>query len=290
MNETLMNILEKIILWSSEHALSILLIILVTWLVLRFMIVVISRLIKKLVPRGSFVSDEEEKKREDTLIKITQNFLSIFVWIVALFAVLSEFGVPIAPLITGAGILGVAIGFGSQSLVKDVITGLFIIAENQFRIGDVVSIGSHTGTVEGMTLRVTKLRQLDGTIHYIPNGEIKVASNKSKDYSMVDLKIDVGYNTKIDHLENVVNEVGESLANDPDFGKYIIDSPKFLRIDDFSDYAIKARILGKVFPKKQYLVAGELRKRLKNVFEEKDIDIPYPTRVVYNVEQKKDGK
>jgi len=139
-------------------------------------------------------------------------------------------------------------------------------------------------------LRVTRLRQLDGTIHYVPNGEIKIASNKSKDYSMVDLKINVGYNTKIDHLKEVIDEVGEELMNDPEFSQHIIEQPKFLRIDDLSDYAITARILAKVYPKEQYLISGELRKRLKKAFEEKEIDIPYPTRVIYNIEKKYDKK
>lgn len=271
--------------WLLDHGIAILGILFVTWLISRFIKVIVTKIVRKMIPRASFVSVEEEKKREDTLIKISQNFFGIFIWIAALLGILHKIGVPVAPLVTGAGILGVAIGFGSQSLVKDVITGLFIIAENQFRIGDVISIGEFTGAVEDMTLRITKLRQLDGTIHYIPNGEIKVASNKSKDYSMVDLKIDVGYDTKIDNLELVINEVGEKLYKDDNFKDDIIDAPRFLRIDNFTDYAITARILAKVYPKKQYRIAGELRRRLKKAFEQHDIEIPYPTRIIYNKEK-----
>jgi small conductance mechanosensitive channel len=285
------NISIDIVNWFQDQGPIILFVFIGTWVISKFINKLITRVIRKVVPRGFFVSEMEEKKRENTLINITQNFLGIFTWIVAFLVALHIAGVPIAPLLTGAGILGVAIGFGSQSLVKDLINGLFIIVENQFRIGDVVYVDhDHYGTVEGMTLRVTRLRQLDGTIHYVPNGEIKIASNKSKDYSMVDLKINVGYNTKIDHLKEVIDEVGEELMNDPEFSQHIIEQPKFLRIDDLSDYAITARILAKVYPKEQYLISGELRKRLKKAFEEKEIDIPYPTRVIYNIEKKYDKK
>lgn len=282
MNGTFDDIFNLISLWVEMHSIIILIILFGTWVLSKFMNTIIVRIVRRAIPRGSFVSEEEEKKREDTLIKISQNFFSIFIWVAAFFGVLHEVGVPIAPLVTSAGIVGVAIGFGSQSLVKDIITGLFIIAENQFRIGDFISIGAYSGTVEDMTLRVTKLRQMDGTIHYIPNGEIKVASNKSKDYSMVDFKIGVGYNTNLDKLETIINKVGETLAHDPKFGVFIIKPPHFLRVDDFLDYSISIHISGKVFPKKQYLINGEMRKRLKKIFDQEGIEIPYPTRVIHN--------
>lgn len=279
MQEDIINILNEVILWVEEHSLFIGLVLFGTWIISRFINSFISRIVKKTIPRGSFASEIEEKKREETLIKISQNFFGIFIWVAAILAILSRLGVPIAPLITGAGIIGVAIGFGSQSLVKDIITGLFIIAENQFRIGDFICVDKYCGTVEDMTLRVTKLRQIDGTIHYVPNGEIKVASNKSKDYSKVDLKMSVGYKTDIKKLEDIINEVGDELAQDENFGMHIIDAPHFLRIDDFGDYSIKVHISGKVYPKKQYLINGEMRKRLKAIFDQEGIEIPYPTRV-----------
>lgn len=265
--------------WLTEHAIIVGIILLGTWILSKFINTIITRIIRRTIPRGSFVSELEEKKREDTLIKISQNFFGIFIWVAAVLMILDRLGVPVAPLITGAGIIGVAIGFGSQSLVKDIITGLFIIAENQFRIGDFVCVDKYCGTVEDMTLRVTKLRQIDGTIHYVPNGEIKVASNKSKDYSKVDLKIGVGYHTDLDKLEELVNKVGDDLAKDEKLGIHIIEAPHFLRIDDFGDYSISVHISGKVYPKKQYLINGEMRRRLKKIFDEHGIDIPYPTKV-----------
>ena len=282
MNETIVNTLEIIKIWAFDHGLRVIGIIILTWVLLKFLNNILDKVIRKIIPQNSFTSKSEEEKREDTLIKISQNFFSIVVWLAAIFAILSEFGAPIAPLLTGAGILGVAVGFGSQSLVKDIITGLFIIAENQYRIGDVVCVGDYCGVVEGMTLRVTKLRNMDGTIYYIPNSEIKVASNKSKDYSKVDFEIGVGYNTDIDRLEKIINQVGIEISLDPKYAEHIIEAPTFLRIDDFLDYSINIRIVGKVQPKMQYLITGEMRHRLKKMFEEQGIEIPYPTRVIHN--------
>lgn len=282
MNTNFSNLLDFLELWAEGHIVIIILILVGTWILSKFMNPIIVRVVRKTIPQGSFVSPEEEKKREDTIIKISQSFFGIFIWIAALFGILYEIGVPVAPLITSAGIVGVALGFGSQSLVKDFITGLFIIAENQFRIGDFICVGEYCGTVEDMTLRVTKLREMDGTIHYVPNGEIKVASNKSKDFSMVDFNIGVGYNTDLDKLEKIINQVGEDLTNEPEFGVFIIQPPHFLRVDDFLDFSISIHISGKVFPKKQYLINGEMRRRLKKIFDQEGIEIPYPTRVIHN--------
>lgn len=277
--------LDVVLPWLKNHIAIIVLILIGTWILSKFMNTIIVKIVRRAIPGGSFASHEEEEKRENTLIKISQNFFGIFVWVAAFFGILYYIGVPVAPLITSAGIVGIAVGFGSQALVRDIITGLFIIAENQFRIGDFISIGEYSGTVEDMTLRVTKLRENDGTIHYIPNGEIKVASNKSKDFSMVDFKIGVGYNTDIDKLEAIINKVGEELAHDPEFGVFVIEPPHFLRVDGFLDSSINIHVLGKVFPKKQYLINGEMRRRLKKMFDEESIEIPYPKQIVYNSEK-----
>ena len=176
--DKIQNVATEVITWVQGDGIQIFAILIITWVLSKFLHMIVSKSVRNLVPADAFHLESEEKKREDTLISIIQGFFSIFIWVAALIFILEKFGVPVAPLITGAGIIGVAVGFGSQSLVRDVITGIFIIAENQFRIGDVVDLAGRTGTVEGMTLRVTRLRQLDGTIHYVPNGEIKIASNK----------------------------------------------------------------------------------------------------------------
>lgn len=280
MNGNTYAILQDVLSWLKVHGIKIVVVFLLALLTVRIAGKLITRLVRKIISRDSFISEEEEKKREDTIINILVKLTHILVWFGFLFFLLQEVGIPIAPLLTGAGILGMAVGFGAQSLVRDFITGLFIVTENQFRIGDVVCIGGHCGVVEDMTLRITKIREMDGTIHYIPNSEIRIASNKSKDFSKVDLVIGVAYNTDIDKLEKVINEIGDSLKSDSEYGKFIIEAPQFLRIDEFGDSAINVRILGTVYPKKQYLIKGELNRRLKKRFEEEGIEIPYPIRTV----------
>ncbi|MCA9353077.1 mechanosensitive ion channel family protein [Patescibacteria group bacterium] len=285
MNVNVEMLAHTVLEWLIDHGIFIIATLLGTWIVSKFIKRLIARFIRRAIPRSSFATDAAEKKREDTLIGIVGGFLSIFIWVVAILVVLDSVGVPIGALITGAGIIGVAIGFGAQSLVKDVINGLFIIAENQFRIGDVVTVSGCTGTVEAVTLRVTKLRELDGTVHYIPNGEIKVTSNESKDFSMVDVTIDIGYDDDIDTVRDIINRLGKEIAEDTEFKNDIIDPPYFLRVQDLSHSSVKIRILSKVVPNQQYRIAGELRKRIKERFAKEGITIPYPTRVTYNIQK-----
>ncbi len=267
--------------WFLSHGIKVLLIFISAYIVLKFSRNIVTKFIRRVVRSHHFTSPEEEKKREDTLIEIIQSILAVLVWSAAIFFILSELGVPLAPLITGASVIGVALGFGAQSLVKDIINGLFIIMENQYRIGDVVCIGDYCGTVEDITLRITKLRNLDGTVYHIPNGEVKTSSNMSKDFSMVNFSIGVAYQTDIDHLENVINKVGEDLAADERYAHDILEAPHFLKIGEFGDSAIVVHIIGKVYPKKQYHISAEMKKRLKKAFEREGIEIPYPTRTVY---------
>jgi len=283
MIEFIQPIINNIGEWLVESGPLVLGILIGTWILSHFMNGFIAKVIRRAVPSSAFATKSAEKKREDTLINIAQGFLHIFVWIVGFLAILQVTGVPIAPLLAGAGILGVAVGFGSQSLVKDVINGLFVIAENQFRIGDIVEIAGKSGVVEAMTLRVTKLRDMDGTIHYVPNSQINVSSNSSMDYSMVNMVIGVGYSSDLDSVRSVVNALGEEMAKDPEFGPKIIVAPYFLRVDELNSSSIDIRILAKVFPKEQFAVAGELRKRLKEIFDKEHIDIPFPTRTLINV-------
>lgn len=274
--------LSGVIAWAERDGLVALGIIIGAWILSKLLKRFIARIIRRAIPRGSFSSEMAERKREDTLINITQGFLGVFIWVAAFLAVLDLLGVPIGPLLAGAGIVGVAVGFGSQSLVKDVINGLFIIAENQFRIGDVIEVAGKSGVVEGMTLHVTKIREMNGTINYVPNGEIKVSSNSSKDFSVVDLVIGVSYDANLDHVKDTVNEVGKELAEDPDYRDRVIEPPYFLRVHNLGASSVDIRILGRVLPKEQFAVAGELRKRIKERFEKEGIGIPYPTRTVIN--------
>ena len=175
----------------------------------------------------------------------------------------------------------IAVGFGAQYVIRDFFTGLFIILENQYRVGDVVKIGEITGTVESINLRMSVLRDIDGTVHHIPNGEIKIASNLSKEFARVNLKIGVAYDSDIEKVIKLVNQVGQELAKDPEWKNKILQAPEFIRIDNFADSAIIIKILGETKPLEQWEVLGELRKRLKIAFDKQGVEIPFPQVVVH---------
>ncbi len=267
--------------WLVIHGVKILLILVLAWLVNKFIRVFINRLVVKALESHQFSSDDSRKKRKDTLAGVFSGVVKVIIWIVAGMMMLSEVGVNIGPLLAGAGVAGLAFGFGAQYLIRDVISGMFLILENQYRVGDVVSVDGVSGLVEEITLRKTVLRDLDGTVHHIPNGEIKKASNLSKTFSRVNLNVGVSYSSDLDRVIEVVNEVGNKLAEEEEWKSFIIKPPQFLRVDKFADSAIEIKILGETKPLKQWEVMGELRKRIKVAFDKNGIEIPFPQRVVH---------
>ena len=226
-------------------------------------------------------TEEELHKRADTLSGVLTTSVQVIVIVVFTFMLLSEVGLNIAPVIAGIGVVGIAIGFGAQSLVKDIISGLFIIMENQYRKGDVIKIADVSGLVEEINLRRTLLRDLDGIVHVVPNGEIRVASNFTKGWARVNMNISVSYDTDLNRAIAVINRVGEELAKDPQWAPTIITPPKALRVDNLGASGIEIKILGDTKPTKQWDVTGELRLRLKKAFDEEGIEIPWPHTKVY---------
>ena len=172
--------------------------------------------------------------------------------------------------------MGIAIGWGARSLIQDFLAGIFIILENEYRIGDVVCLDDTCGLVQDITLRKTVLRNLDGAEHHISNGSIRKASNLSKDFARVNLDIGIAYNSNLEKVIEVVNRVGKELTEDPEWKDDILKPPQFNRVNDFADSAIIIKILGETKPLKQWAVAGELRKRLKIAFDKEEIEIPFP--------------
>lgn len=266
--------------WLATHGIRIVLIIVAAWLVHFFAHRIIDNFIRNLVRRGNY-SAEAEKKREDTLIQVMHGATVIMIWVVASLTLLTEFGVSIGPILAAAGIAGIALGFGGQYLIRDLISGIFIIIENQYRAGDVVCFDSTCGSVESMTLRMTTLRDLDGTVHHVPHGEVKQVSNLSKYFARVNLNIGISYSADLEKVIEVVNKVGTDLAEDSKWKESIIKAPQFLRVNDFADSAVEIKILGETKPLKQWEVAGELRKRIKIAFDKEGIEIPFPQRVVH---------
>lgn len=281
MNEQLSVWLDNLLPWLLTHGINILIVISGTFILNKVFKRIIRRSVRIAVTSNSQVSQDAEKKREETLMRIFNGIVKILLVTIATLMILSEIGIKIAPILAGAGIAGIAVGFGGQYLIRDIITGLFIIIENQFRVGDVVSIKGVGGTVEDITLRMTTLRDLDGTVHHIPNGEITVVSNMSKYFSRVNLNIGVAYNTRLDHAIEVVNRVGKDLAEDPAWKEHIISAPQFLRVDSLSDSSVDLKILGDTKPIMQWAVMGELRKRIKEAFDKEGIEIPFPQLTVH---------
>jgi small-conductance mechanosensitive channel len=281
MQVKIQNWIDALIPWLLDHGIKIIVIALAAWL----LNVIFSRIITQAV-RIAVVGDpnlppEAEKKREDTLIRIFNGAMRIVIIILAVLMILQEIGLEIGPLLAGAGIVGLAFGFGGQYLIRDIINGLFIILENQYRIGDVVNLDDTGGAVEDITLRKTTLRDLNGTLHHIPNGDIKRVANLSKKFARINLDIGIAYNSNLEHVIEVINRTGAELAEDPAYKDFITSPPKFLRVNEFADSAIIVKILGETKPLKQWELTGELRKRLKIAFDRENIEIPFPQVVVH---------
>lgn len=225
--------------------------------------------------RGRELS-QEEAQRLETLSRVLVQGAGATIVVMAVLMVLAELEVNIAPVLAGAGLVGLAIAFGAQTLVKDVISGLFILIEDQYSKGDVVAIGGATGLVEDFNFRRTTLRDLDGTVHYVPNGEVRVASNLSKEFARVNLNVSIAYHENIDRAIQVIDRVGQELAADQRFSADIIEAPAVLRIDDLADSGVTIKVLGVTERLRQWDIAGELRRRIKLAFDEESIEIPFP--------------
>jgi small-conductance mechanosensitive channel len=275
---------DKLLNWALTSGLQILFIVAIAWLLKMIAKRSIRRIVKTAVTLDKHhVMEDGEIKRMNTLIRIFSWTMNTIIIVIAAMMVMQEFGVKIAPILGTAGIVGVAIGFGGQYLVKDLITGFFIIFENQYRIGDVVNIEGIGGTVEDISLRVTTLRDMNGTVHYIPHGEVKRVSNSSKQFAKVNFNVSVAYEADINHVKEVINQIGNELATDVDWKDLINEAPHFLRVDSLDDSSVSIKIVGETKPLKQWDVSGELRKRIKEGFEAAGISIPYPQQVVRHI-------
>lgn len=229
---------------------------------------------------------EEFQQRIDTISSVFTATVGVVIWAIAGFIILSELGINIAPILTGAGIIGLAVGFGAQNFVRDLISGMFILIENQYSKGDVVKIVDTAGLVEDVNLRNTVLRDLDGVVHYIPNGEIVVASNFTQEYSKVNLNIEVSYETSLDKAIEVINKVCKSLEKDKEFGPMIKETPAVVGVDKLGESGVEIKVIGVTKPIKQWDVMRELRKRIKEAFDKEGIEIPYPHRVIVHSKER----
>lgn len=224
----------------------------------------------------------EREQRLQTLSSVISGAVSVFLFVVATVLILQQLDLPIGPLIAGAGVAGIAVGFGAQSLVRDFISGFFILFENQFRVGDVIRVGDTGGLVERITLRATYLRDIQGIVHVIPNGEITRVSNFTFAWSRYLGEIGVSYRSDPDHVIEVLKRVGRDMLNDETWGALILEEPEVPGLREFADSAMIFRVMIKTKPLKQWAVGYEYLRRLKYAFDAEGIEIPYPHRTVYH--------
>jgi small-conductance mechanosensitive channel len=274
---------DTAITWIITSGLKILLILIATFILIR-LAAIFSRKIFAVVQKQQ--DDSEFKKRSDTLSSIVRYIFNVSIIVVSVLLIMGEMGIEIGPILAAAGVLGLAVGFGAQNLVKDVIGGFFILLEDQIRVGDVVIIAGKAGLVEKLNLRLTTLRDLEGRVHYVPNGQIDVVTNLTKEYSCYVFDIGVAYKEDIDQVINLIHEVGKSIRENSDYKDDIIDDLEVFGLDKFADSAliVKARI--KTKPIKQWGVAREFNRQLKIKFDANNIEIPFPHLTMFMGQEK----
>jgi len=264
--------------WLLTSGVHIILVLVLTAIALRAAKVLSTRLISVVVRQKE---DTEFQKRTQTLGSIVRYVLIIAIIIVAAITLLKELGIEIAPVLAAAGIVGLAVGFGAQSLVKDVISGFFILLEDQIRVGDVVQIAGKGGLVEKINLKTTLLRDLAGNVHYVPNGHIDVVTNMTKDFSRYVFDIGVAYREDVDEVIEVIKEVDEELRSDPDYKDEILEPIEILGLDQFANSGVIIKARTTTLPIKQWRVGREFNRRLKKKFDERKIEIPFPHVTLY---------
>jgi len=237
---------------------------------------------------GRHVDDGELKKRADTLKSVVHYLASTVIVAVATMMILGELGIQIGPVLAAAGVVGVAVGFGAQTLVQDLISGFFIFLEDQIRVGDVVEVAGKSGLVERVTLRMTILRDLAGNVHYVRNGQINIVTNMTKEFSRYVFKISVAYREDVDEVIDVIRSLDEELRADPEFGNDILEPIEIMGLDEFADSAVIIQARTTTKPIQQWRVGREFNRRLKKRFDERGIEIPFPHITLY-LGQGKDG-
>ena len=251
----------------------------VTWLANRLLNHLRLRLSRRVETRGK--EAEESAKRADTLVHLLKQLVFLVIWILGVLTLLREVGLDIAPILAGAGILGLAVGFGAQNLVRDIISGFFFILENQIRVGDVAIVNGTGGLVEAVNFRTTVLRDLSGTVHVFPNGTVTTLANMTREWSAYVFDIGVAYKEDADEAIRLIREVGTALQDDDYFGPLIKEPIEVFGVDQLAESAviIKGRI--KTWPIRQWEVGRELLRRVKKTFDEQGVEIPYPHRTLY---------
>ena len=278
---------DPAVLWELvKTTLRILLILLVAGMLMKLSAKLIISLKIHLIGRAA--DDAEELKRIETVGRVFRYIATIVIAIIAIVEVLHEIGISIAPILAAAGVVGVAVGFGAQSLIKDYFNGFFLLLENQIRQGDVVDAGGKAGLVEEVTLRYIRMRDYSGNVHFVPNGSITTVTNMSRGYAQAVIDVGVAYRENVDEVIQVMKSVGEDLRTDDAFQFKILDNMEMAGVDQLDNSSVVIRCRFKVLPLEQWGVRREFLKRIKAAFDQQGIEIPYPHLTIYPG-QHKDG-
>jgi len=271
--------LQPLAAWAFESGLRIILIAVLAYALMRAVRLLVQRFEHE-VNRGTGLDALERAKRARTLGSLVRNVTTSLLAGIAALMILRELGVDIAPVLAGAGILGLAVGFGAQTLVRDIISGFFLILEDQVRVGDVAAINGQGGLVEAINLRIIVLRDFEGIVHVFPNGAITTLANRSKDFSFYVIDVGIAYNEDPERVTAVLNDVGAELQADDRYGPNILAPLEVVGVDAFADSAVQLKLRIKTMPLKQWEVGRELRRRILKAFAAHGIEIPFPQRVV----------
>ncbi len=267
--------------WFTQHLISILVILLGAWIVRRFSSKIINEFMRRTVRSDIYPTKSDRERRIQTLETLINAALRTGVYIIAGILIIGEIAPgSAAALFTSAGLFGVALGFGAQSLVKDLVSGIFIIIENQYRIGDVIEITGVSGIVEDITVRTTILRDLDGNLHHVPNGSIVVTTNKTIGFSRLNEDLIVDTDTDIDRLEHIINHIGEQMAASVKYKPLIVEAPHFSRIKAYSVNGVVVKVLGKTTVDGKWEVTGQFYKQLKETFDQHKIKMGQHASVI----------
>ena len=276
-------LIQTLIPWFLSSGVKILAILVFAFLITNFGGKIIDRTIIKGI-KIKDLTEEGATRRQKTLTRIFNGALKAFVWLAATMMVLSELGLDIGPILAGAGLLGVALGFGAQWMVRDFLAGMFIILENQYRVGDVVCLDDNCGFVEDISLRKTIMRNLDGKEMHIPNGSFKMAANLTHGYSRAHMDIAVAYKEDFDKVMAIINKAGNEMAQEDPWKEYILKPIQVLGSgpDRFGDSGIIIKVLGETKPLKQWDTLREFRRRIKKAFDKEGIEIPFPQMSIWS--------
>ena len=273
------NFNEQTMTWLREHGL-VIFITLVVAVIAYYLVGILTRAISRRIQSLDDVEDSELDRRTKTIFRVIHSTGVVIIISTAIMMILTELGVAVTPVMASVGFVGLAFGLGAQTLVKDMIAGLFILIENQYTVGDVVEIGGITGNVEQMTLRATALRDLYGTVHVIPNGEIRIVANKSRDWSRAIVDVGVTYEEDVDTAVQTLQEIGDALAADEAMALLLQETAVVTGIEGLDQWAVRLRIMVKTLPNAQFEVQRYLRRQIRLVFAEKGIELAFPRQDV----------